>query len=125
MTEFVASHYHSKNSATGKATRHFRRANTITTALHFRRIEIPTLLLCAVGLLGGAFALLGSIGDPAAETAQISFLVAGLVGLVGIPMFLGGFVGFGQRHRVLAKRVEELEQVAEVLKRRSSTEHIG
>ena len=125
MTEFVASHYHSKNSATGKATRHFRRANTITTALHFRRIEIPTLLLCAVGLLGGAFALLGSIGDPAAETAQILFLVAGLVGLVGIPMFLGGFVGFGQRHRVLAKRVEELEQVAEVLKRRSSTEHIG
>ena len=125
MTEFVASHYHSKNSATGKATRHFRRANTITTALDFRRIEIPTLLLCAVGLLGGGFALLASMDDPAAETAQILFLLAGLVGLVGIPMFLGGFVGFGQRHRVLAKRVEELEQVAEVLKRRSSTEHIG
>jgi len=65
------------------------------------------------------------MGDPAAEIAQILFLLAGLVGLVGIPMFLGGFVGFGQRHRVLAKRVEELEQVAEVLKRRSSTEHIG
>jgi hypothetical protein len=50
------------------------------------------------------------MGDPAAETAQILFLLAGLVGLVRIPMFLGGFVGFGERHRVLAEPVEELEQ---------------
>tara|TARA_B100001094_G_C18095999_1_gene753056 strand:- start:152 stop:349 length:198 start_codon:yes stop_codon:yes gene_type:complete len=63
------------------------------------------------------------MGDPAAEIAQILFLLAGLVGLVGIPVFLGGFVGFGQRHRALAERVEELEEVAKVLKRRSGAEH--